>query len=251
MNESLACTLPQGMLNPAGEGIRLLGLPAEKSAKKELSGSADEVVKNITSLINQMVSAAIEKRTAQEFEQAKEALFPQYAKLSLHLAGIVAAVIPSSTLSRLASESFSELEADIREHAVAAFGQNMRDRAMFTVWTLRKTSDLLAELGTADLAKEDVNRQAGFLGSFLVYALSARFGIDCLRMSIKTGRAIYPDVFPALDNTLRGAVDAYAWIKQAVDLRHGANDEQPMAEQPWDEEDDLLLRESMLDLSRE
>lgn len=250
MNPSLALQPGDLASLSATEGIRLLGLPAEKSAKQELSGSADEVVKNIATLLNQMVATAIEKRTSEEFNEIKRELFPRYVQLVLNLAGIVTALVPSDVLARLALESFSELEADIREHANASFGANMRERAMFTVWTLREISELLAVLQSSQMKEEDVPREAEFLGSFLAHALSARFGIDCLRLSMKTGRAIYPDVFPALDNTLRAAVDAYAWIKQAVDLRTGVEEDLDVS-QPWDAEDDQLLRESMIDLSLE
>src|SRR2546422_7281923 len=93
-------------LQPAGmpvsltssEGIRLLGLPAEKSAQKELSGSADEIVKTIAFLLNQMVMAAIDKRTAQEFTDAKHVVFPQYVQLVLSFATIVSTIVPKATL---------------------------------------------------------------------------------------------------------------------------------------------------------
>lgn len=245
-------TLHPGMLatTSASEGIRLLGLPAEKSARKELSGSEDEVVKTIASLLDQMVMQVISKRTAREFEETKKEVFPKYVQLVLSLAGIVTAIVPRSTLMRLTSESFSELEADIREHALPAFGADMRDRAMFTVWTLRKIADLLPIISEGAVAEADGPKEIEFFNAFLIYALSARFGIDCLRASMKSGRAIYPDVLPALNNTLRAAVNAYAWIRQAVDLRSdSANDD--IAPPTWDDEDDQLVRESMFDLSHE
>ena len=158
--------------------------------------------------------------------------------------------MPHATLSRLTSESFSELEADIREHALASVGADMRDRATFTVWTLRKISDLLQVLLAGKIAECDGEKDKEFFLSFLVHALSARFGIDCLRASMQSGRTIYPDVLPALNNTLRSVVDAYAWIKQAADLR-STDSEETTIPTPWDAEDDQLTRESMFDLSRE
>ena len=245
-------TLQPGMLATAAnsEGIRLLGLPAEKSAQKELSGSTVEVVKTIALILDQMVMAAIDKRTAQEFLAVQAEVFPKYVQLVVSLAAIVSTIVPKPVLARLTVESFSELEADIREHALAAFGSEMRERAMFTVWTLRKIADLLPVLSSGPLAKEDGSKEQEFLNSFLSHALAARFSIDCLRASMRSGHTIYPDILPILDNGLRSAVDSYAWIKQAAALRsHPDLDLGALA--AWDAEDDQLLRESMIDLSHE
>lgn len=245
-------TLPHTLLETTvtSAGIRLLGLPAEKSAKKQLSGSADEVVKTIASVLDQMVMGAIDKRSADEFRAARDEAFPKYMQLVLNLAGIVSAIVPPTVLSRLTGESFSELEADIREHALAAFGADMRDRAMFTVWTLRKIADLLSVIAHGTIAEEDGKKDKDFFVSFLANALMSRFHIDCLRASMKSGRAIYPDVLPVIDNGLKAVVDAYAWIRQAADLR-SPTDVTECIPAEWNDEDDQLLRESMADLSHE
>lgn len=232
-------------------GIRLLGLPAEKSAKKQLTGSADEVVKTIASLLDQIVAGAVETRTAGEYIDSQNGSFQTYVQLVVALAGIVSAVVPKDVLSRLTTDSFSELEADIREHALSAFGTEMRERAMFTVWTLRKIADLIPIIGNK-LTDEEAGRACDkeFFNLFLFHALRARFNIDVLRFAMRHSKTIYPDVLPAIDNGLRSAVDAYAWIRQAADLRcppvqveHGLV--------TWDDEDEQLLNESMLDLANE
>jgi hypothetical protein len=245
-------TLQPGLLGPlqATEGLRLLGLPAEKSAQKELSGSADEIVKTIASVLEQMVVTAIDKRTAPEFIAVRDQVLPKYAQLVLSWAGIVSAIASSSTLTRLAAESFSELEADIRDHALPEFGADIRDRAMFTVWTLRKISDVLPACAEK-VDEKNAQENQEFFTSFLSNVLAARFGIDCLRVSMKSGHRIYPEVLPALDDTLKCVVDAYAWIRQAADLRSNADGEPGAIPTAWDNEDDQLLRESMIDLSRE
>lgn len=73
---------------PTGAGIGLMGIPTENSAKKQLSGSADEVVKTIASLLDQMVMRAIDKRTAEEFRAVSDEVFPKYMQLVISLAAI-------------------------------------------------------------------------------------------------------------------------------------------------------------------
>ncbi|MBV9296485.1 MAG: hypothetical protein JO145_13025 [Acidobacteriaceae bacterium] len=170
----------------------------------------------------------------------------------LSLAGIVSAVVPKDVLSRLTSDSFNELEADIREHALGAFGTEMSERAMFTVWTLRKIADLIPLIGDSKVADKEGPRARDeeFFNLFLLHALTARFNIDVLRFAMRHSKTIYPDVLPAIDGGLQSVVNAYAWIRQVADLRcppveveHG-----PVT---WDDEDEQLLNESMLDLANE
>lgn len=100
------------------------------------------------------------------------------------------------------------------------------------------------------IATEDGQKEKEFLASFLVHALSARFNIDCLRLAMRTRHTIYPDVFPALEDGLRSVVDAYAWIRQAVDL-FAPQPHPELAYLEPDEEDKELLEESMYDLDHE
>jgi len=244
--------LSNGMCVPAVDNDVFLGLPTEKSAKRQLSGSADRVIKTVGSLLNEMIFRVIEKRTAEEFQAAADEAFPTYVQLVLSTGKIVSAVVPPDVIVRLATESFSELESDIREHGLQAFGADIRDRAVFTVWTLRKIADLLQALKSAPKVTTDEQREADrdFAGNFLVHALRARFYVDCLTTSMRTRRPIYPDALTVVANGLRSTVDAYAWVRQAVDLRTPSV-ETDVAEMPWDEDDQELVNESMTDLEHE
>jgi hypothetical protein len=251
MNEAIIA-LPRCVELPLPvEDTILLGLPAERSAKQQLSGSAGDLVRTIATILDQMVTEVIDKRTSQEFKAAFDQTFPPYMQLILSLSSMVSAIVPPQILARLAVESFSELEADIREHAVAAFGADMRDRAIFTVWTLRKIGDLLhAVPPSAKTAECDRNKGREFKSYFLAHALRARFSLDCLMTSMKLKRPIYPEALGVIADGLRSTVEAYAWIRLAVDL-----DVPPIiASEPpvdWDDEDRDLLSESMLDMDHE
>jgi hypothetical protein len=236
------------------EGVSLLGLPAEQSAQRSLSGSADDVLKTIAKLRDEMLLDVISRRTAEEFDEAVEAVFPSYVKLVLAFAKIAAAVARPQAIQRLANESFAELEADIREHGLASFGEDMRERAIFTVWTLRKTSDLLTLLEKAAEAGKSADeslreRDNRFHSEFLLHALLSRFHLDCLITSMRRRQPLYPDVLPIIDNGLKSAVNAYAWIKQAVDMRFPVDESEPLPDY-WTDEDKQLVDASMGDLAR-
>lgn len=233
------------------EGVHLLGLPAEKPAKRDLSGSADQVVRAVANVLNQMIMRVIDTRTSDEFLAAYNQVFTPYMQLVGSLSQIVSAIVPRTVLVRLAHESFSEMEADIRDNAVAAFGADMRDRAVFTVWTLRKINDLM-EICAGSVPDGDGDREKDkeFSSFFLAHALRARFGVDCLVASMQSRKTIRPEIMPPLADTLRSAVDAYAWIKRAADLRRPDTEEE-LTVAAWDDEDEQLLKESMYDMANE
>ena len=51
-----------------------------------------------------------------------------------------------------------------------------------------------------------------------------RFHLDCLLASMKHQRPIYPEILAVISDGLRSGVDAYAWIRQCVDLRTGTEE---------------------------
>ena len=248
MNQSLALNHAFEIGN-TNDGVTLLGLPTERSAKRRMSASADEVAKTIGVVLDEMIVDVIQERTAAGFLNAANNALPRYAEMVLAFARIVTALVPRDKIARMASESFSELEADLRAHGVASFGSDMSERAVFTVWTLRKISSLMDVIERSEQANGHEDREERFARSFLVHALRARFHVDCLTTAMKTGRTLYPDVLPMIDDGLRSAVNAYAWVKQAVDLRN-PTDEADLPDY-WTEEDQALVDESMGDIGPE
>lgn len=241
------------LANPLGlidsQNVGLIGLPAEKPAQRSLPGSADNLLKSIGETIDEMIVDVISKRTADEFSKAEAEVFPQYVSLVVAFSRVASKVIDRKTIVRLNAESFCELEAEIRANGEACFGESLKERAMFTVWMLRKISDLLAVLQTATVGDDQKGKDAEFAGHFFLHALRARFYVDCLIASMRTSRPLYRSVFPQVDDGLRSIVNAYAWVKQAVDLRLPSDDSEMVAPE-WTADDQELLDASTYDLDR-
>jgi hypothetical protein len=234
-------------------GVSLFGLPAERSAKRSLPGTADDVLRAISSILDGMLMEVIAHRTASEFTEAVHEAMPRYVNLVLAFAKLATAVVRPQTMQRLTHESFAELESDLRDHGLAVLGEPLRERGIFTVWTLRKTADLLTILEKAEDAqlgadKAQREKDGRLYQEFVAHALRSRFHIDCLIVSMRSKRPIYPEVVPLVDDGLRSAVNAYAWIKQAVDLRFPVDESEPMTDY-WTEEDKELVDASMRDLA--
>jgi hypothetical protein len=248
MTEALA--LPQG-LDAIGvrEPIPFVGFPSKRSAK-QLSGSAEELVRNIATVIDQLMVSTIEKRTAVEFTAVWNEVFPNYARIMCALGALSRALIPPLVLEQVTADSLCEMEADFRDHALVSFGSAIRDQALFTVWTLRKIYDLARQLSNAELTEDDKSKDKDFARLFIYHGLRMRFHLDCLLTSIKHQHPIYPEILASISDGLRSGVDAYAWIRQAVNLRTKTEDPAlPFIE--LDEEDREFVDASARDMASE
>ena len=230
----------------------MLGLPTAQSAKRGLTGSVDGVLQSIDSLMSTLVLRVLGSRTQAEFWEAFRSAFPDYVRLLRSFSEIAATMSSSSLMVRVSMESLLELEDKLRASGEESFGPAMTERALFTVFTLRKITPLLHSVVTSPrkLDSCDLEKDKDFAENFLVHALVSRFCIDCLIVAMANNRTVYPDVLAALNDLMRSVVNAYAWVHQAVELRTEKDPfDHAVAFPPLDDEDQQLLNESMRDLS--
>jgi len=244
MNEALA--LPQGLLESLKVARHAIVAFPEQSAK-QLPGATVEAVKGVLAIMDQIVTAAIEKKTAADFVEARKDSYQTYASVMLALGSLANAVVPRPLMDRLTGEAFCEMEADLRERGLAAFGAEVRDQAIFTVWTLRRTSEVCEQIHKAGPAT-DKEADVKIAEQYLSMSLWTRFHVDCLIKSMDTGRALYPAVLAEMMNGLRGAVNAYAWARRGLALRVQST-ETPVAPPEWDFEDQNLIDESAREMA--
>jgi hypothetical protein len=206
------------------------------------------VLRGCWDAIDQILRSAIETRTKAEFERMYEASFPNYVGLTMAISHFATAVIPKPVREQLVRESICELEADFRDKGLASFGAAVCDQALFTVWTLRKVSELTAQIIEAPLDRSRRAEDADFCSSFNVNALRAQFSLDCLETSLKTHRAIYPEVLDEVVDGLRAMVNAYTWARRGLELRIPV-EEASVAATPLDDEDRALMDLSFAEAS--
>lgn len=246
---STAIALPKANL---AELLKLVGLPSKTSRSErtaEMLGRANELVRRVGSVIDDLVFAAIDKRTAEDFVRARGDVFPQYFAAMRALGDLARILIPKPTIERLSAEWFSELEADFRERGPSAFGSNLTEQGIFTVWILRKIHDLAQEIATSESPKENQAKDVEIATDFAVKGMWTRFHVDCLTKSMHDDRPIYPEVVDQIRDGLRAAVNTYACIRQWADFRNPKL-EPELGPIEWTEEDELLLTDSMRDLEQ-
>jgi hypothetical protein len=246
MNES-KLLMPNGLgALHVGEMLALAGV-SQARLDKRVSNLAAQLISNMATVADELVVSAIEKRTATEFSAACNEVMPKYFAALRAISDIATIVAPHETLELLTNESFSEAEAEFRDHGLAAFGAALRDQAIFTVWTLRKISDLCQRIDSVKLATDLKEPDSEIFRFFIFHTISARFHLHCMRKSMQLGRPMYPEVLDLVINGLRNAVNAYAWARRALDLRLPIP-EPELASVTWDDEDQSLLNEADMDV---
>jgi hypothetical protein len=201
------------------EGLMSFLVSRSKKAVRSLTPSTAEVLHGCSSAIDQILLRAVQTRTKAEFQNVFDAAFPKYVSLSMAISHFATAVIQKSVREQLIRESIGEMEMDFKDKGLAAFGAEVRDQAIFTVWTLRKVNDLTTQIIATPLPKDQENEDEEYCTKFNLHALRAQFNLDCLDASLKSKQAIYPEVLEEVVDGLRSMVNAYTWARRGLEIR--------------------------------
>ena len=251
MNEAAVLALEQNRkFGDVRELLAFVGLPS-KTAPKDISENVAEILTGIKDILEGLLLQAIENKTGAEFKTMREQVFFKYFTSVMALSSLAQVVVPQATIQRLTWESFSEIEADLRDQGLTRFGETARDQAIFTVWTLRKINALLLRIAAAPpLAAEHKTLDKKLVSEFSFYSAWSQFHLDCLIASIRFDKPINPDILSEIGDGLRAAVNAYGLIHEAVDIRE-CTEEPVLQEYAWDEEDQELMDSSMREIEAE
>jgi hypothetical protein len=258
---SAAATMPQKSLSRdlwprTIQELRAFVGVAEKQ-EVDVSVTVADLFKRVAQVSDNLICSVLEKRTAEEFMSATALVMNDYVRLLRAKSDILQIVLrgDSRTTERLVHQSLTELEAEFRDNGKQKFGAEVAEQALFTIWTLRETAELvwqLLEPNVLDSIPNEAKPELGKLNSeFASYSAWAQFTVDCLVGSIRMGKPIYPDALPAVMDGLRAEVNAYALAKQIVDLYLPPVEETDLQPYVWDQEDEELVSSSMLDLKSE
>jgi hypothetical protein len=231
--------------------VGLAGLPSQRRSASQLSADAQEIIKGISSFVDGLLLRSVAAQNQHEFAAIRNRVFGDYAKSVTCLANLVRMVVPDPVIERVLAESFCELESDFREHGLAHFGPAARDQAMFTVWTLRRTSGLISKIAASGPAPSSFKHEDQKTAEeFSFHTAWAQFHMDCMLISMRRDQSIKLEVLPEIIDGLRAAVDAYGYARHGLNLR-SAQQEPLITPSEWDEEDEDLLECSMQEMQLE
>jgi hypothetical protein len=231
--------------------LALMGLPSKRSADRLTETAGAEVFESIKKLLDDLLRQALEARTSQEFTSIRQQVLGDYVRSVRALVDLMRMMVPKRVIERLVWESFSELEAQFREHGIDRFGAPVKDQAIFTIWSLGKTSDLILRIVNAGSVPDSMREADAKLASeFAFCTVWTQFHLDCLTAAIRFDKSIQLEVLDQIQDGLRAAVNAYGLARRGLDLRIPPTE--PQLNRPeWDDEDQALLASSMHDMEVE
>lgn len=226
------------------EGVLSFLVSRSSSSSRALSPMISDVLSGCAMQVRGILCTMIETRSRAEYRREFQQSFPKYVGLTLAMSHFATAMIPREEIERLSRESICEMESYFRDNGIEAFGEVVRNQAIFTVWTLRKINDVVDQIMAAKLEDSKKKADSSTCAMFNVHLFRAQFSLDCLNLALETKKALYPDVVEDVTDGLKSMVNAYAHAREGLELRVPVK-ETDIAVSELDEEDRALLEMSM------
>jgi hypothetical protein len=213
-----------------------------------LTRNDERLIRELSSMLDRQVLAALDCRSASEFVQVRAQVWPNYCRALRALSDTLRNMAPDHDIDRFAKLAMAMFETDLQKQRGTRFSDHLTDQAVFTLWTLGKIRTLsfsLVDAPAPDLRGADLQ----LCNEYRLCSLWAQFHMDLAMGAIKFDKAIAADVQETICDGLRTAVNAYAIMKEAYALRHPRAERPAATGLPWDEEDEQLLAASMRDMN--
>ena len=227
-----------------------VGLKPSPPSEQELPPKLNSIFAEISDLTNKNLLRVIGAHSAKEFDERRYQVFADYVSTLSALASLARVEVSPDLMETVVDVSFDRLNAKIDSEVPDRFGVAARDQARFTTWTLRRTLAVLkrtAESKPSETSQEERQLSEEF-SRWLWWTL---FHLDCLQVAIKFEKPMRSEIVEVVIEGLRAAVNAYTFARRGLALRDEASLEMTSPVSDWDEEDQLLLDDSMADLDRE
>jgi hypothetical protein len=219
------------------------------TASETLIRSDERLLRELVSVLDRQLLAAVATRSAAEFSSVRERVLLRYIRALHALQDTASNLVSDETIHRIADSVIAELSADL-EKQESRFGRKLIDQTVFTLWTLQKLRALQRQiLSAGDVPKEKMAEDSALLCEYQMASWWASFHVDVLFAAIKFDRPICEQIRETICDGMRAVVNAYVIMKDALVLRcPPAEEGAPATALPWDEEDEQLLASSMRDL---
>lgn len=231
-----------------GELPAFVALP-KKGTANEISVDAHEVFKKVAVVRDRLIMRAICAQTAIEFESERKKVYADVARSQKALGSLARVMAPQSAIEHLVWVALAEWEGDFIENGARKFGENAKEQAVFTIWTLRRINKLLTRIIESKQPedKDVASKDRELARSFSNWFSWTLFHFECMTAALRSDLAIPPDVLELVCDGMRGAVNSYGLLRQGLELRVPSPEiETGTAE--WTEEDEELLASSMADM---
>jgi hypothetical protein len=239
--------IPQPGCAPFIVGTLGSAFEAPQDADSFLTRNDERLIRELITMLEKQILAALDARSASEFSQVRSQVWPKYCRSLRALSDTIRNMAPDHEIDRATKAVMETYSEDLQTRHVR-FGNQLKDQAIFTLWTLGKIRTLGFSLA-APTAPALRGKDLELCNEYRLCSLWTQFHMDIVIQSIKFDRTIPDEIQEVVCEGLRTAVNAYAIMKEAYALRHPRTEQPPITGLPWDEEDEQLLAASMRDLN--
>jgi hypothetical protein len=241
--------IPQPGCAPFVIGTLGAAFEAPLDVECNLTRSDERLIKELGSMLDKQLLAALDSRSASEFAKVRADIWPKYIRALRALSDTMRNVASEHDIDRLSRVAMAEFKTDLEKQRGSRFGNALTDQAIFTLWTLEKIRLLSFKL-TGKPAPEQRGTDLQLNKEYRLCSLWAQFHMDVTVAAMNFDKAVPDDVQDSICDGLRSVVNAYAIMKEALELRRPRAEEPATAAVlPWDEEDEQLLATSMQDIN--
>jgi hypothetical protein len=217
--------------------------PRIETKNSDLTGVVSNVVNAMVEYVDHSLRALVSKPRIDDFREASAATFANYARTVLALSKFARTAVPNEVAVAICNQNLLELEETFQEKGASAFGREVTEQATFTIWSFRQTNELIARfISHPVLSLGKYDQDTTISTEYLKFGLWSQFSLDCLARALIYDIPAHPDIVVDLSHGLRAAVDAYAWARQAYDLRFPEPTEPVRLPSAMEAEDELWLR---------
>lgn len=240
--------MPTGVCAPFEIGTLGALFESATTFETKLIRSDERLIKELVSVLDKQLLAALEARSVSEFAGIRTKVWPKYIRALRALSDTMSNVTTENEIDVISESAIGELVTDLQKQRGVRFGDKLIDQATFTLWTLGKIRSLGRKIEDAGEAPDkDVDLKLN--SEYRLCSLWAQFHLDSVAAAMKFGRPIAKEIQATICDGLRSAVNAYAIMKEALRLRRAHVEPAPSSALPWDEEDERLLASSMRNIN--
>jgi hypothetical protein len=246
------CALLEMPTGVSFEAAGLCALDATASSETSVIKRNDEnLLRQITEVMDRQLLAILSSRTAQEFEVARREVWEKYVRARRALCDTINLLIPKNVIELVRSAAEDRVASDLSQFRGVLFGEPIADQFEFTSWIVSRIRFYGLEIEKAGPPR-DRDADIKLNADFGLYTMWGQMHYDCVLASMKFELPISEEIQRSICDGLRAWVNSSAIIEEALLLR-GETVEQKneLFDGPWDNEDQELLDSSMRDLDAE
>ncbi|HEV7745066.1 MAG TPA: hypothetical protein VGO56_08725 [Pyrinomonadaceae bacterium] len=196
-----------------------VGMVEKSAMSRRLQQPIADISTKLNVQMDDLVVTAINAPTVEDFRAIRDRAFKSYMRLIVAISNTIRAKMDDIDLPILIEESFEALEADVPVKAAAYFGDEIAQEIGFSLSTLKSAYRWLPHLASVDVSPERANEDRELSHKFFVATAWAQFHLDGLRVALSEKYDLLPEVVRELLAGVRQSVMAYAYVREALDLR--------------------------------